>query len=52
MGPEDPGIIWNGGLKTKFFEKMEGLVFEGVKISDKKAEELGDLKLVVLFFNL
>ena len=29
---------------------MEGLIFEGVKISDKKAEELGDLKLVVLFF--
>ena len=47
MGTEDPGVIWNGGLKTKFFDKMEGLIFEGLKISNKKAEELGDPKLLM-----
>ena len=44
IGTEDPGIVWNGGLKAKFFGKAEGLHLEGIKISHKKAEELGDLK--------
>ena len=40
---ETPGMIWNGGLNTKFFDKNDGLTYEGIKISDKEAEELGDI---------
>ena len=36
-------MIWNGGLNTKFFDKNDGLTYEGIKISDKEAEELGDI---------
>ena len=37
-------MIWNGGLNTKFFDKNDGLIYEGIKISDKEAGELGDIK--------
>ena len=43
-----PGIIWNEGLNTRYFEKNEGLVYEGLKISDEKAGELGN----IIFFNV
>ena len=43
---ETPGMIWNGGLNTKFFDKNDGLIYEAIKISDKEAEELGDIKLL------
>ena len=45
-------FVGNGGLKAKFFEKAEGLYLEGIRISNKKTEELGDLLTRGLFLLL